>query len=67
MGLFDFFGRKREDEAKEAELRKEEAEKDSAAAQKEAHPGFRILWGGKHRPRKEGRALRTDLGVPPEI
>ena len=42
MGLFDFFGRKREDEAKEAELRKEEAEKDSAAAQKEAHPGFRI-------------------------
>lgn len=67
MALFDFFGRKREEEAKEAALRQEEAEKDSAAAQKEAHPGFRIpeirpvnsmKAGGEEAPRGEDSIAR---------
>lgn len=41
MALFDFFGRKRaEEEAKEEELKKAEAEQDSEAARRDAHPKF---------------------------
>ena len=63
MGLFDFFGRKRaEEEAKEEELKKAEAEQDSEAARRDAHPKFAppeiqplnpLKAGGEEAPRGE--------------
>ena len=63
MALFDFFGRKRaEEEAKEEELKKAEAEQDSETARREAHPKFAppeiqplnpLKAGGEDAPRGE--------------
>ena len=74
MGLFDFFGRKRaEEEAKEEELKKAEAEQDSETARREAHPKFAppeiqplnpLKAGGEEAPRGEdsiGRERKEEL------
>ena len=74
MGLFDFFGRKRaEEEAKEKELKKAEAEQDSETARREAHPKFAppeiqplnpLKAGGEDAPRGEdsiGRERKEEL------
>ncbi len=68
MALFDFFGRKREEEAKEAELRKEEAARDTAAAQKEAHPKFTVPEIQPLNPMKAGGedAPRGEESISPE-